>query len=61
LAAPPSVRSARGEDTELVALGVEANWEDRIARYERTAEVRSAEFAEHADDVVLPPADKPAP
>jgi carbonic anhydrase/acetyltransferase-like protein (isoleucine patch superfamily) len=44
-----------------LAFGVEANWEDRIARYERTAEVRSAEFAEHADDVVLPPADKPAP
>jgi carbonic anhydrase/acetyltransferase-like protein (isoleucine patch superfamily) len=44
-----------------LAFGIEANWEDRIARYERTAEVRSAEFAEHADDVVLPPADKPAP
>jgi carbonic anhydrase/acetyltransferase-like protein (isoleucine patch superfamily) len=44
-----------------LAFGVEANWEDRIARYERTAEVRSAEFAEHADDVVLPRTNEPAP
>jgi carbonic anhydrase/acetyltransferase-like protein (isoleucine patch superfamily) len=44
-----------------LAFGVEANWEDRIARYERTAEVRSAEFAEHADDVVLSRTDEPAP
>jgi carbonic anhydrase/acetyltransferase-like protein (isoleucine patch superfamily) len=37
-----------------LAFGVEAVWEDRVARYERTAEVRSREFAAHADDVVLP-------
>jgi carbonic anhydrase/acetyltransferase-like protein (isoleucine patch superfamily) len=37
-----------------LAFGVEATWEDRVARYERTAEVRSREFAAHADDVVLP-------
>jgi carbonic anhydrase/acetyltransferase-like protein (isoleucine patch superfamily) len=35
------------------AFGVNAEWTDRIARYERTAEVRSAEFAAHADDEVL--------
>jgi hypothetical protein len=36
-----------------LAFGVEAVWEDRIARYEQMAEVRSREFAAHADDVVL--------
>jgi carbonic anhydrase/acetyltransferase-like protein (isoleucine patch superfamily) len=36
-----------------LAFGVEAVWEDRIARYEQMAEVRSGEFAAHADDVVL--------
>jgi hypothetical protein len=36
-----------------LAFGVEAAWEDRIARYEQMAEVRSGEFAAHADDVVL--------
>ena len=37
-----------------LAFGVEAAWEDRIARYEQAAEVRSAEFAAHAHDTVLP-------
>jgi carbonic anhydrase/acetyltransferase-like protein (isoleucine patch superfamily) len=37
-----------------LAFGVEAVWEDRVARYQQTAEVRSREFAAHADDVVLP-------
>jgi carbonic anhydrase/acetyltransferase-like protein (isoleucine patch superfamily) len=36
------------------AFGVDAEWTDRIARYERTAEVRAAEFAAHADDEVVP-------
>lgn len=36
-----------------VAFGVEADWEDRIARYERIAEVRSAQFAAHADDEIV--------
>jgi carbonic anhydrase/acetyltransferase-like protein (isoleucine patch superfamily) len=44
-----------------LAFGVEGDWEDRVARYEQTAEVRSAEFAEHAHDVALPDADQPAP
>jgi len=41
-----------------LAFGVEANWEDRIARYEQMAEVRSREFGAHADDVVLSPGDQ---
>ena len=44
-----------------LAFGVEADWEDRIARYQRSAEVRSEEFAAHADDRVLPGGDRPAP
>jgi carbonic anhydrase/acetyltransferase-like protein (isoleucine patch superfamily) len=35
------------------AFGVEADWEDRISRYERSAEVRVAEFAAHSDDEVV--------
>lgn len=33
------------------AFGVQAEWEDRVARYEQTAEVRVAEFGAHVDDV----------
>jgi carbonic anhydrase/acetyltransferase-like protein (isoleucine patch superfamily) len=56
---PPDDPQALGEAVRStgfarLAFGVEAVWEDRIARYERTAEVRSREFAAHADDVVLP-------
>jgi carbonic anhydrase/acetyltransferase-like protein (isoleucine patch superfamily) len=40
-----------------LAFGVQAGWEDRIARYEQVAEVRSEEFAAHVDDVVLSPGD----
>ncbi|GAA1843019.1 gamma carbonic anhydrase family protein [Asanoa iriomotensis] len=36
-----------------VAFGVDAQWTDRISRYERSAEVRVAEFGAHADDEVL--------
>jgi carbonic anhydrase/acetyltransferase-like protein (isoleucine patch superfamily) len=35
------------------AFGVRTRWDDRIARYERVAEVRSAEFAAHADDEIV--------
>ncbi|MER5785334.1 acyltransferase [Streptomyces mobaraensis] len=35
------------------AFGVDAEWTDRISRYERIAEVRVAEFGTHADDEVL--------
>lgn len=34
------------------AFGVDADWDDRAARYARATEVRSAEFAEHRDDTV---------
>jgi len=44
-----------------LAFGVDAAWEDRITRYEQAAEVRSEEFAAHADDVLLSPDDQPAP
>jgi carbonic anhydrase/acetyltransferase-like protein (isoleucine patch superfamily) len=36
-----------------VAFGVDAEWTDRISRYEQTAEVRVAEFGAHADDQML--------
>lgn len=36
-----------------VAFGVDLPWTDRISRYERSAEVRVAEFAAHRDDEVL--------
>jgi carbonic anhydrase/acetyltransferase-like protein (isoleucine patch superfamily) len=50
----PGVPSAiRDVGFAQAAFGVNAEWTDRIARYERTAEVRSAEFAAHADDEVL--------
>jgi carbonic anhydrase/acetyltransferase-like protein (isoleucine patch superfamily) len=35
------------------AFGVDAAWEDRLARYEEATEVRSREFGAHADDVSL--------
>ncbi|MEU4361052.1 hypothetical protein [Promicromonospora sp. NPDC023987] len=38
-----------------VAFGVDAEWTDRISRYERIAEVRVAELGAHADDEVLNP------
>jgi carbonic anhydrase/acetyltransferase-like protein (isoleucine patch superfamily) len=43
--------AVRSTNFARLAFGVEADWEDRIARYERAAEVRSAEFAAHTDDV----------
>ncbi|GAA2925111.1 hypothetical protein GCM10020221_21350 [Streptomyces thioluteus] len=36
-----------------VAFGIDAEWTDRISRYERITEVRVAEFGTHADDEVL--------
>jgi carbonic anhydrase/acetyltransferase-like protein (isoleucine patch superfamily) len=36
-----------------VAFGVDAEWADRVNRYERSAEVRVAEFGAHADDELL--------
>ncbi len=56
---PPVDPVAMGEairSTEFakLAFGVEAHWKDRIARYQRAAEVRGAEFAAHTDDRELP-------
>jgi carbonic anhydrase/acetyltransferase-like protein (isoleucine patch superfamily) len=59
---PPRVLTAGSEDAPEairavnfagVAFGVDAEWTDRISRYERTAEVRVAEFGAHADDEVI--------
>ena len=36
------------------AFGVEAAWEDRFTRYQRTAEVRCEEFGAHAGDQPVP-------
>lgn len=36
-----------------VAFGVDAEWTDRLTRYELAAEVRVAEFDQHADDDLL--------
>jgi carbonic anhydrase/acetyltransferase-like protein (isoleucine patch superfamily) len=36
-----------------VAFGVDLAWEDRIRRYEQAAEVRSEQFAAHADDEII--------
>jgi carbonic anhydrase/acetyltransferase-like protein (isoleucine patch superfamily) len=35
------------------AFGVTTRWEDRAKRYRETAEVRSREFAAHADDEII--------
>jgi carbonic anhydrase/acetyltransferase-like protein (isoleucine patch superfamily) len=35
------------------AFGVRTDWTDRITRYREVAEVRSAEYAAHADDEVV--------
>jgi carbonic anhydrase/acetyltransferase-like protein (isoleucine patch superfamily) len=61
---PPDDPTALGEAVRStgfarLAFGVEAVWEDRLARYEQVAEVRSEEFAAHADDVPVPLGDEP--
>jgi carbonic anhydrase/acetyltransferase-like protein (isoleucine patch superfamily) len=43
----------RGVNFAAAAFGIEHDWADRISRYERTAEVRVAEYAAHADDEVI--------
>jgi carbonic anhydrase/acetyltransferase-like protein (isoleucine patch superfamily) len=40
----------RQADFARAAFGVQVGWEDRITRYEQTAEVRVAEFGAHLDD-----------
>jgi uncharacterized protein (TIGR02246 family) len=69
LAVGDPVRVLASGDTEVpdairdvgfasVAFGVDAEWTDRIKRYERSAEVRVGEFGAHAADT--PPADSRA-
>jgi carbonic anhydrase/acetyltransferase-like protein (isoleucine patch superfamily) len=36
-----------------VAFGVSTDWADRIRRYEQMAEIRSAQFAAHAEDEIV--------
>jgi hypothetical protein len=35
------------------AFGVQAAWDDRVTRYEQSAEVRVTEFGAHLDDEIL--------
>jgi hypothetical protein len=43
----------KGAYFATTAFGVEAEWEDRISRYEKAAEVRVAEYAAHSGDEIL--------
>jgi carbonic anhydrase/acetyltransferase-like protein (isoleucine patch superfamily) len=47
--------SAAIRDTNFAgaAFGVQADWDDRVTRYEQTAEVRVTEFGAHLDDEIL--------
>lgn len=63
---PPDDQVAMGEAVRStgfaqLAFGVEGAWEDRVARYQQAAEVRSEEFAAHADDVAVPRDGEAAP
>ncbi|MER7055979.1 MULTISPECIES: hypothetical protein [unclassified Streptomyces] len=44
---------SRIEVGEAAVICENAEWSDRISRYEHIAEVRVAEFGTHADDEVL--------
>ncbi|GIH95526.1 hypothetical protein ACFFMN_06975 [Planobispora siamensis] len=50
---PGLPEAIKGVGFAKVAFGIDADWEDRISRYERVAEVRSAQFAAHADDEIV--------
>jgi len=45
--------AVRGVNFAQAAFGVTHDWTDRIARYERIAEVRGAEYAAHLDDEIV--------
>src|SRR2546421_1158379 len=45
--------AVRGVNFAQAAFGVTHDWTDRIARYERIAEVRGAEYAAHFDDEIV--------
>jgi len=46
-------QAIRGVNFAEAAFGVSHEWTDRIARYERTTEVRVAEYGAHLDDEIL--------
>jgi carbonic anhydrase/acetyltransferase-like protein (isoleucine patch superfamily) len=50
---PALPEAIKGVGFAKVAFGIDAEWEDRIHRYERVAEVRSTQFAAHADDEIV--------
>ncbi len=50
---PALPEAVRGVGFAKVAFGVDADWEGRIERYRQAAEVRSAQFAAHADDEIV--------
>jgi carbonic anhydrase/acetyltransferase-like protein (isoleucine patch superfamily) len=52
---PSLAEAIKGVGFAARAFGVSTVWEDRIARYRETAEVRSAEFGAHADDEAVAP------
>lgn len=43
----------RGVNFAAAAFGIEHDWMDRIARYEKTAEVRGEEYAAHTNDEII--------
>jgi carbonic anhydrase/acetyltransferase-like protein (isoleucine patch superfamily) len=45
--------AVRGVNFAAAAFDVSHDWTDRIARYERIAEVRVAEYAAHLDDEIV--------
>jgi carbonic anhydrase/acetyltransferase-like protein (isoleucine patch superfamily) len=49
---PETAEAIRGVGFARIAFGVDAEWSDRIARYERSAEVRVEEFGAHLEDTV---------
>ena len=50
---PALLDAIKSVEFAKIAFGVDVDWTDRIRRYEQAAEVRSAQFAAHADDEVI--------
>lgn len=50
---PALPEAIKGVEFAKVAFGVDIEWEDRIRRYERMAEIRSAQFGTHRDDEII--------
>ena len=47
-------QAIKGVNFAAAAFGVAHDWADRVARYERIAGVRVAEYAAHLDDEIVP-------